>query len=62
MKKKCPKCGKEFECKHSGECWCTSIVISKRLSEWLKENYKDCLCKDCLTDYVENQENNLLHK
>jgi hypothetical protein len=58
MKKKCSKCGLEFECNHSEECWCTNFMISEKLSEYLKRNYKDCLCEKCLTEYIENQENN----
>lgn len=54
MNKTCPKCGLEFECKHSGECWCISFDISKELAEFLKNNYEDCLCKQCITEYIES--------
>ena len=28
MKKICPKCGKEFECVHSKDCWCAKVTIT----------------------------------
>ncbi|MDL2262903.1 cysteine-rich CWC family protein [Bacteroidales bacterium OttesenSCG-928-I21] len=52
MRKKCPKCGSEFECNHSEACWCTSLEIPEKLSEYLATNYDNCLCKQCLTEYV----------
>lgn len=50
MKKICPRCGKEFECVHSIDCWCVTIHLSDRAKANLKENYSDCLCKDCLEE------------
>lgn len=60
MKKKCAKCGKEFECKHTAECWCNDLKISKNLSEYLRNNFDNCLCKNCLTEFIEKQENNFV--
>ena len=50
MKKICPRCGKEFECVHSINCWCVTIHLSDRAKANLKKNYSDCLCKDCLEE------------
>lgn len=47
MKKICPKCGKEFECVHSVDCWCVKVKLSEETKQKLKV-YNDCLCKDCL--------------
>ena len=47
MVKKCPRCGKEFECIHSKDCWCASVKISDEVKSKLKM-YHDCLCKECL--------------
>lgn len=48
MTKKCACCNKEFECKHSADCWCSKYTISNTLREYLKNNFNDCLCEDCL--------------
>ena len=47
MKKICPRCGKEFECVHSKDCWCAKVRLSEQTRLKLKE-YNDCLCKECL--------------
>lgn len=47
MKKICPKCGKEFECIHSKDCWCAKVILSEAVRTRLKA-YNDCLCKECL--------------
>lgn len=48
MKKTCPRCGKEFECVHSIDCWCVKVKLTDATKAYLKENYSDCLCKECL--------------
>ena len=50
MKKICPRCGKEFECVNSIDCWCVKIKLSDRAKAFLKENYQDCLCGQCLQE------------
>ena len=50
MKKTCPRCGKTFECVHSIDCWCVKIQLKDTTKAYLKENYSDCLCKDCLEE------------
>ena len=25
----CPRCGKEFECKHNADCFCTKYYLSE---------------------------------
>ncbi len=50
MKKICPRCGKEFECIHSKDCWCITVHLSDRAKANLSKNYSDCLCKDCLEE------------
>ncbi len=49
MKKICPRCGKEFECVHSKDCWCITVHLSDKTRANLSK-YKDCLCKECLED------------
>ena len=48
MTKTCPRCGKTFECVHSVDCWCVKVKLTDATKAYLKENYSDCLCKDCL--------------
>ena len=52
MIKKCPKCGKEFECTADESCWCNKYSLDSKLSGSL--NYDDCLCEDCLKE-MENK-------
>lgn len=48
MTKTCPRCGKTFECVHSVDCWCVKVKLTDATKAYLKENYSDCLCKECL--------------
>ena len=50
MTKTCPRCGKTFECVHSIDCWCVKVKLTDATKAYLKENYSDCLCKDCLNE------------
>lgn len=62
IEKICEKCGTAFNCKHSADCWCVKYSIDKQLGMHLREKYKDCLCKNCLEDYIEKANNNLPYK
>ena len=59
MKKICERCKKDFECNNSKNCWCSSVELSEWLAKYLKKNYTDCLCKNCLLQlkivYSENK-------
>lgn len=51
MKKVCLRCGVMFDCKHDEDfrsCHCTEIGLDAPMRNYLKENYSDCLCPDCL--------------
>ena len=50
MTKTCPRCGKTFECVHSIDCWCVKVKLTDATKAYLKEQYSDCLCKDCLEE------------
>ncbi len=50
MTKTCPRCGKTFECVHSVDCWCVKVKLADATKAYLKANYSDCLCKDCLEE------------
>ena len=58
MTKKCPRCSKEFECSHSSTCWCSKYTINEKVREYLKNNYQDCLCEECLNSVIKNFNNN----
>lgn len=46
---KCERCGKEFVCgRVDNSCWCFEIPTVN-----LNQEYKDCLCKECLTELYE---------
>jgi len=45
----CESCGKEFSCGAKvGRCWCFAIEVKAETLTALRENFKSCLCKDCL--------------
>lgn len=50
MKKVCTRCGVKFQCKHPANslCCCKSAKLDAKQIEYLKENYDDCLCLECL--------------
>ncbi len=52
MIKKCQKCNQEFDCRHDEilECHCVRVPLNKKALQYLKENYKDCLCNKCLKE------------
>jgi len=52
-KKKCPECGKVFECLHNKDCWCVGLHLAKETLEFLKKTYPDCLCRDCILRFTD---------
>lgn len=56
--KTCEACGKEFSCGASSErCWCFEIDLSKETLAILQEDFKNCLCPDCLRKENQPQTN-----
>lgn len=50
--KTCEACGKDFACGANIEkCWCFEIDLRAETLAKLQDNFKSCLCKDCLTIY-----------
>lgn len=48
-RKRCAKCNTEFTCSDSGNsCWCNQHKLSTEQLDYLKENYNNCLCENCL--------------
>ena len=47
----CESCGAEFSCgANVGECWCFSVEVKAETLAELRDNYKSCLCEDCLNN------------
>lgn len=54
--KTCPNCNRNFECNHSANCWCSSILIQEDILNFLKRNFNDCLCEKCLHKLILKRE------
>ncbi len=48
---KCPRCGSSFICYKDESCWCTDLRIHPTTRESIKQEFKGCLCKKCLSFY-----------
>ncbi len=48
--KTCGICGKDFACNQNQieKCICREIVLNDEAINYLKTNYSDCLCPQCL--------------
>lgn len=50
--KYCPKCSKPFECKPGNitQCQCFEVELSCEESQFIVQQFSDCLCKLCLIE------------
>ena len=47
--RECEACGKPFHCGASIKgCWCVEIKLSDETRKRLREQYTNCLCRQCL--------------
>lgn len=45
----CESCGEEFSCgARIGECWCFAVELKAETLTELREDFKNCLCENCL--------------
>ena len=52
----CAFCGEEFSCGASiGECWCFAVEVKAETLAELREDFRNCLCQDCLVKSVNNK-------
>ncbi len=51
----CPSCGKTFTCTGDADCWCEKVRIHKKDLLLIMQEYKDCLCPECLSRYEEGR-------
>lgn len=49
---KCPRCASNFICYKDETCWCQSLRLHQKTRESLKQEYKGCLCKNCLSFFA----------
>ena len=49
---KCPRCGKSFICYKDENCWCHDLKVHPKTRESIKQEFKGCLCKECLSFYA----------
>lgn len=48
---KCPRCGSSFICYKDESCWCTKLRVHPKTRESIKQEFRGCLCKNCLSFY-----------
>ena len=48
--KTCPSCNSSFECKVGSilECECMNVQLTHLQRDYIRENFTDCLCVNCL--------------
>ena len=48
--KYCPRCKQAFECKAGNitQCQCYGVELTAALRVFIKQQFDDCLCRDCL--------------
>jgi len=55
----CESCGEEFSCgANVGKCWCFEIDLAGETLAKLREDFKNCLCENCLIQ--KNAQQNLV--
>lgn len=48
----CPRCNSFFECKVGSIslCQCTVVVLTVDESQYICDNYEECLCNSCMLE------------
>lgn len=61
-KKACPRCSIYFECKVGSIllCQCSSVSLTEEESDFMREQYTDCLCADCMIQVRSDYHNMIL--
>jgi len=55
----CECCGGEFSCgANVGKCWCFAVELKADSLAELRENFKSCLCENCLGKFATNNTSN----
>ena len=48
----CPRCGRSFICYNDHNCWCHNQQVHPKTQEALRQQYRGCLCQNCLSFYA----------
>nr|MBC7612344.1 cysteine-rich CWC family protein [Pseudopedobacter sp.] len=53
--KTCEQCGCKLVCKplEINQCQCYQIVLTESQRAYISNNFKDCLCRNCLLQVVQ---------
>jgi len=55
-KQTCPSCGRPFACELSlGGCWCSDMKLTDATRARLREEFSDCVCRECLTRHEQER-------
>jgi hypothetical protein len=49
----CESCGNDFGCNFAGGCWCREVKVSDAARAKLREQYRECLCPNCLNQHAQ---------
>ena len=49
---KCGRCGKALICYQDQACWCHGLQIHPKTQETIRQQFKGCLCKTCLSYFA----------
>lgn len=52
VNRKCPRCQQGFHCDESEGCWCEKVSLDQATLKFLRMNYIDCLCANCLNTFM----------
>jgi hypothetical protein len=58
----CQRCAKHFECNANNiaACECSRVSLNEKELKFIKENFKDCICANCLMEIQNQALNNTL--
>lgn len=50
--KKCPRCASQFTCREDriDLCQCSRIYLEPKAKDYIRDNFNNCLCPDCLKE------------
>jgi hypothetical protein len=51
----CPRCREGFHCDEAEGCWCEKLALDRATLKFLRTNYLDCLCENCLISFQVNR-------
>lgn len=51
INRNCPRCKAGFHCDEQEGCWCEKLTLDQATLKFLRMNYIDCLCENCLKTF-----------